>query len=201
MSDKKKTVAKKKDTYVKKKKNMNFQSVESMQTVVNVVNEAAAALNDKNRTIRESAIPEVLAGALGAGIGGVGSFAALYGLGVVGLSATGITSGLAAAGAIVGGGMVAGVFVLAAPIAGLAAAGVGVASHLKNKQLRQGKERLYKEALKKHEAIIQAMKTEADADKERMDYLQSLNILLQQAIKDLQKDLGIASCVNTTIVK
>ena len=183
---------KKKDTYIKKKKDMNFQSVDSMQSVVNVVNEAAAALNDKDRTIKESAIPEVLAGALGAGIGGVGSFAALYGLGVVGLSAAGITSGLATAGAIVGGGMVAGVFVLAAPVAGLAAAGVGVASHLKNKQLRQEKERLYKEALKKHDAIIKAMKAEADADKERLDYLQSLNILLQQAIKDLQHDLGVA---------
>ena len=189
MSGEKKTVSKEKDTYVKKKKDMNFQSVDSMQSVVNVVNEAAVALNDKNRTIKESAIPEVLAGALGAGIGGVGSFAALYGLGVVGLSAAGITSGLATAGAIVG----AGVFVLAAPVAGLAAAGVGVVSHLKNKQLRQEKERLYKEALKKHEAIIKAMKAEADADKERMDYLQSLNILLQQAIKDLRHDLGIVA--------
>lgn len=179
------------DTYVKKKKEMNFQSVESLQQVVNVVNEAAFALNDKNRTIRESAIPEVLAGALGAGIGGVGSFAALYGLGMVGLSAAGITSGLAAAGAVVGGGMVAGVFVLAAPVATLAAGGVGIASHLKNKQLRQEKERLYKEALKKHEAIIKALKDEADADKERLDYLQSLNILLTQAIKDLKKDLGV----------
>ena len=193
MSVEKKTVSKGKDTYVKKKKDMNFQSVDSMQSVVNVVNEAAVDLNDKNRTIKESAIPEVLAGALGAGIGGVGSFAALYGLGVVGLSAAGITSGLATAGAIVGGGMVAGVFVLAAPVAGLAAAGVGVTSHLKNKQLRQEKERLYKEALKKHEAIIKAMKAEADADKERMDYLQSLNILLQQAIKDLRHDLGIVA--------
>lgn len=192
MEKKRKNASKTKDTYVKKKKDMNFQSVGSMQPVVNVVNEAAAALNDKNRTIRESAIPEVLAGALGAGIGGIGSFAALYGLGVVGLSAAGITSGLAAAGAIVGGGMVAGVFVLAAPVAGLAAAGVGVAAHLKNKQLRQEKERLYKEALSKHEAIIKAMKTESDTDKERMDYLQSLNILLQQAIKDLQADLGVA---------
>ena len=128
--------------YIIKKKNMNFQSVESLQSIVNVVNEAAAAVNDKKRTIRESAIPEVLAGALGAGIGGVG---------------------------------------------------VGVASHLKNKQLRQEKERLYKEALSKHDAIIKALKEEADADKERMDYLQSLNILLQRAITDLQKDLGIAS--------
>ena len=174
-----------------KKKEMIFQSVESLQQVVNVVNEAACALNDKSRTIRESAIPEVLAGALGAGIGGVGSFAALYGLGVVGLSAAGITSGLATAGAIVGGGMVAGVFVLAAPVAALAAGSVGVAVHLKNKQLRQEKERLYTEALKKHEAIIRALKNESDADKERLDYLQSLNILLTQAIKDLKKDLGV----------
>ena len=166
--------------YVKKKKDMVFQSVESLQQVVNVVNEAAAAVNDKSRTIRESAIPEVLAGALGAGIGGVGSFVALYGS-VVGLSA---------AGSIVGGAMVTGVFVLAAPVAVLAAGGVGLAAHLKNKQLWQEKEHLYKEALKKHEAIIQALKSEADADKGRLDYLQSLNILLRQAIKDLKNDLG-----------
>lgn len=51
----------------------------------------------------------------GAGIGGIGSFAALYGLGTVGLSAVGITSGLATIGSVVGGGMVAGVFVMAAP--------------------------------------------------------------------------------------
>ena len=162
--------------YIKKKKEMVFQSVDSLQQVVNVVNEAAAAVNDSKRTIKESAIPEVLAGALGAGIGGVGSFAALYGLGVVGLSAAGITSGLAAAGAIVGGGMVAGVF----------------AAHLKNKQLRQEKERLYKEVLVRHEAIIKALKDESDATKERLDYLQSLNILLQQALKDLSHDLGVA---------
>ncbi len=181
-----------KKNYITKKKNMNFQSVESLQSVVNVVNEAAVAVNDKKRTIRESAIPEVLAGAVGAGIGGVGSFAALYGLGsVVGLSAAGISSGLATAGSIIGGGMAAGVFVLAAPVAVLGGVGVGVASHLKNKQLRQEKERLYKEALSKHDAIIKALKEEADADKERMEYLQSLNILLQRAITDLQRDLGI----------
>lgn len=54
-------------------KELVFQSVESLQQVVNVINEAAAALNDKTRTIRESPIPEVLAGALGAGIGGIGT--------------------------------------------------------------------------------------------------------------------------------
>lgn len=178
--------------HLKRKKNMVFQSMEALHQVVNVVNEAAVALNDSKRTIKESAIPEVLTGALGAGVGGIGSFAALYGLGVVGLSAAGITSGLATAGAIVGGGMVAGIFVLATPIVVLAAGGVGIASHFKGKQLQQEKERLYKEVLVRHEAIIQALKGEADADKERLDYLQSLNILLQQAVKDLSHDLGIA---------
>lgn len=178
--------------YVKKKKEMIFQSVDSLQQVVNVVNEASIAVNDTKRTIRESAIPEVLAAAIGAGIGGVGSFAALYGLGMVGLSAAGITSGLATAGALVGGGMVAGVFVLAAPVAVLATGGAVAASHFKNKQLRQEKERLYQEVLVRHEAIIQALKEEADATKERLDYLQSLNILLQRAIDDLSHDLGIS---------
>lgn len=176
--------------YVKKKKDMNFRSLDSLNPIVNVVNEANLALKDKTRTIKNSAISEVLTGALGAGIGGALSFVALYGLGTVGLSAAGITSGLAAAGAIVGGGMVAGVFVLAAPVAVLAAGGVGVAAHIKNKQLRQEKNRLYQEAIRKHQAIIEALKKETDASKERIDYLQSLNILLTQAIKDLKYDLG-----------
>ena len=193
MFNNEKNVSKKRNLHEKKKKrDMNFQNVESLQSVVNVINEAASALNDKNRTIRESAIPEVLAGALGAGIGGVGSFAALYGLGVVGLSAAGITSGLATAGSILGGGMVAGVFVLAAPMAVLAVTGVGVASLFKEKQLKQEKERLYEEALVKQHAIIKALEEEINAEKERIDYLQSLNILLQQAIKDLKADLGEA---------
>lgn len=176
---------------MKSKKEMIYKNIESLQPIVNVVNEAAKALNDKTRTITESAIPEILTAALGAGIGGAISFTALYGLGTVGLSAVGISTGLAAAGSIVGGGMVAGIFVLATPIAGLAATGVGVATHLKNKQLKQEKERLYQEALRKHQAIIESLKKEADADKKRLDYLQSLNILLTKAIEDLRKDLNM----------
>lgn len=167
-----------------------FKSLDALQLVVNVVNEAGEAVKDKSRTIANSAIPDVLAGALGAGIGGVASFAALYGLGVVGLSAAGITSGLAAAGAVVGGGMVAGVFVLAAPAVVLAAGGVGIASAIKRKQLKQEKERLLKVALEKHHAIVEALKNEVDVTNERADYLNSLNILLQQAIKELRADLG-----------
>ena len=40
-------MAKEVDGYITKKIAMNFQSVEALQSVVNVVNEEAAALNDK----------------------------------------------------------------------------------------------------------------------------------------------------------
>ena len=42
-------------------------------------------------------------------------------------------------------------------------------------------------------AILKALKEESNADKERIEYLNGLNILLQSAIKDLQHDLGIAA--------
>lgn len=182
--------------YVKSKKKMNFKNIESLQPVANIINEADLALKEKSRTIHDSAISEVLTGALGAGIGAALSFAALYGLGVPGLAAAGITSGLAAAGAIVGGGMVAGVFVLAAPVAGLAGLGVALANRKKMKQLKEEKQRTYIEAVKKQNAIAKALSNEIEASKERIDYLTSLNVLLKQAIKDLSQDLGNDFCSN-----
>ena len=86
------------------KKELNFKNEESLEPVVKVINEANEFLMDKEKIITDSSISHVMAGALGAGVGGVTSFAALYfGGSVVGLSAAGITSGLAAAGAVVGG--------------------------------------------------------------------------------------------------
>jgi hypothetical protein len=168
-----------------------FKSIESLQQIVNVVNEAGVAVHDKTRTIANSAIPDVLAGAVGAVAGGAISFAALTGLGVAGLSAAGITSGLATAGSIIGGGMVAGVFVLAAPVAGLAVAGVATIGVIKRKQLKTEKERLLKAAIEKHHAIVVSLKEEVDANKERTEYLNTLNILLTRAIIELKEDLAI----------
>ncbi len=178
--------------YVKNKKDMNFHNQESLKAVQQVLDEAGAALKDNHRTIAKSSIPEVLAGAVGMGAGGAVSFAALFFGGVTGLSAAGITSGLAAAGALVGGGMTAGLAVLAAPVAILGAAGVGIASHAKNKKLMEAKELCYKEAVRKQTAILKALNEEKYADKERIEYLNSLNTLLQSAIRDLKHDLGIA---------
>lgn len=179
--------------YITNKDDMKFQNENALKTVLVVIEEAGAAVNDKSRKITDSQISEVLAGALGVGAGSAIGFAALYlGGSVVGLSAAGITSGLAAAGALIGGGMVAGIGVLAAPAVILGSLGVGIASHFKNKRLREAKELCYREALAKQNAILKALAEERAADKERLDYLNSLNILLQAAIRDLEHDLGIA---------
>lgn len=174
-----------------KKSEMNFKDQNSLDSVRKVIDEANEALNDKSRTIKNSAIPETLAGALGACAGGAASFAALYfGGSVVGLSAAGITSGLAAAGALVGGGMSAGIAVLAAPVAIVGGAAIGITSHIKNKKLAEEKHVLYTKALSKQNAILELLKDKAGQSEERIEYLTSLNTLLQAAIKDLKHDLA-----------
>lgn len=178
--------------YVTKKSEMVFQSQDALKTVQNVIDDADAALNDRSRRIEDSPIGEAVAGAVGVGVGAGVGFAGLYlGGSVVGLSAAGITSGLAAAGSLIGGGMAAGVAVLAAPAVILGGTAIGVTSHVKNKKLREAKELLYKNAIAKQNAIIRALKEESNADKERIDYLTGLNVLLQAAIRDLKHDLGI----------
>lgn len=179
--------------YVSSKKDMRFQSQDALNAVQRVIEDADLALHDKSRKMKDSPIGEALAGAVGVGLGAGIGFAGLYlGGSVVGLSAAGITSGLAAAGGLVGGGMVAGIGVLAAPAVILGGIGVGTASHIRNKRLREAKELVYKNAIAKQTAIVKALKEETDADKERIEYLNGLNILLQSAIKDLQHDLGIS---------
>lgn len=176
------------------KKKENYQSLDSLKPLVTVVNEAAAAVEDSSRTIVDSAIPQVLAGALGATVGGAGSFAALWALGTsaastFSLSGAGIMGGLAAAGNLIGGGAVTGMFVLTAPVGLLAVTGVGLASHARNKKLVQEKERLYQEALQKHHAIIHELKDRDKLTTERVDYLESLNRLLERAVNDLREDV------------
>ena len=179
--------------YVSSKKDMRFQSQDALNAVQRVIEDADLALHDKSRKMKDSPIGEALAGAVGVGLGAGIGFAGFYlGGSVVGLSAAGITSGLAAAGGLVGGGMVAGIGVLAAPAVILGGIGVGTASHIRNKRLREAKELVYKNAIAKQTAIVKALKEETDADKERIEYLNGLNILLQSAIKDLQHDLGIS---------
>lgn len=179
--------------YVTKKKNMKYQSHDALKTVQSIIDDTDKALKDKSRGMKDSPLGEAVAGAIGVSAGAGIGFAGLYFGGTVGLSGSGIMSGLAAAGHIIGGGAVAGIGVLAAPAVILGGAGIGIASHIKNKKLREAKELVYKNALAKQTAILKALKEEQNADKERIEYLNGLNVLLQAAIKDLQHDLGIAS--------
>lgn len=179
--------------YITKKKDMKFQSQDALKTVQSVIDDADAALKDKSRRMEDSPIEEALAGAAGVGVGaGIGFFGLYFG-GTIGLSGPGIMSGLAAAGGLVGSGAVTGIAVLAAPAVILGGVGFGVASHFKNKKLREAKELIYKNALAKQTAILKALKEEQDADQKRIEYLSGLNILLQSAIEDLKHDLGIVS--------
>ncbi|MDC1067746.1 hypothetical protein OAQ99_01155 [Candidatus Kapabacteria bacterium] len=174
------------------KSKMKYKSSESLNSINIVLEEADSAVKDTTRTIQKSAIPELLGVAVGAGVGGAASFAGLYfGGSIIGLSGAGITSGLAAAGGIVGGGMTAGIFVLAAPVAFLGVAGYGLVSRYKKNKLREEKEAMLQEVMKRHDAIINAIKDESNQTKQRADYLNALNILLQGVINDLREDLGL----------
>jgi len=64
-----------------------------------------------------------------------------------------------------------------------------LAPGLNDKILQDEKNRLYEEASKQNEALIKAIKEEADSTKERKEYLQSLSVLMAQALRDLKKDL------------
>ena len=70
----------------------------------------------------------------------------------------------------------------------VAIAGVAFAVH-KKKKLKNTKEILYKDAIAKQTALIEVLKEESNADKERIDYLNGLIDLLTVTIKDLQHDL------------
>lgn len=167
-----------------------YKNLGSLEPIKKLLQEASDGLSDENRTIQDSSIPEVLAAALGGGLGAAGSFAALYLLGTTGLSAVGITSGLAAAGSLVGGGMVAGIGVLAAPVAILAVGGYAIVKHHNDNRLAQAKENLLKEIMAKHDAVLEALKNRVDQSEERAKYLESLVILLRRAGEDLNHDLG-----------
>lgn len=174
-----------------KKKELIYKNIKSLSPLMGVMGEANAALQDKSRTIKTSEIPELL-GAIAGGSVGVGAgFAIVSAAGYTGLSAAGITSGLATLGALVGGGMAAGIFVAGLPMALLGIFGYGLLSRRNKRKLKQLKEALLQEAIKKHDAIIRELNQKANLAEDRMTYLESLNILLQRAVQDLEADLAV----------
>lgn len=167
-----------------------YKNLGALEPIKKILAEADKAVNDKNRTIETSDIPEILGGIAGGTIGvGIG-LTLVYASGVAGLSAVGITTGLATLGTLIGGGMVAGIFVAAAPMAALGVAGYAVLAERNKRKLLQAKEVLFQEAIRKHDAILREINEKVNLSEERNRYLGSLNVLLRQIIDDLRKDLG-----------
>jgi len=86
--------------------------------------------------------------------------------------------------------MVAGIAVLAAPAVILGGAALKVTADKKRKQLQNKKEELYNMAIAKQTMILEELQSNLGASEERIKALTALNILLQNAIKDLGEDLG-----------
>lgn len=60
-----------------------------------------------------------------------------------------------------------------------------VCEYLTRRELEKGKDIIYKEAIKKQNNIIEALKQEREADKERIEYLTSLNKVLSKMVDEL----------------
>jgi hypothetical protein len=100
-------------------------------------------------------------------------------------------SGLAAAG--LGAGAAAGVFVLAAPAVLLGVGGYAVVSKRNKTKLVERKELLLQSAIRQHDAILRALKEQAEANAERIEYLTRLNMRLRDIIHELKADLAEAN--------
>jgi len=79
---------------------------------------------------------------------------------------------------------------IVAPIA--AVGGLIAARTAQNRalKLREEKERLYNLAIQKQQAIIDELRVEIDSSEKRIEYLESINGLLQDAIDKLKEDLN-----------
>lgn len=133
---------------------------------------------------------EGIGAAVGGGVGAAGSFAALYGLGVVGLSGPGIMSGLAAAGTLIGGGAAAGVGVLALPVAVLAVAGYAFINHRKKKRVRRLQGQVLAKAIGKQNEILRKLANSADLSGRVVGELEARLDLLHRVVESLQAKLA-----------
>lgn len=62
-----------------------------------------------------------------------------------------------------------------------------------NKRLAEAKLNLYKEAVKRHNAIGKALQKEAKLDAERIAELKEINAELAKAIREMKEDLDSAT--------
>lgn len=170
------------------KNELYYKKVKDLKIVVDLVNEAAAALEDTTRVITQSPTANALyIAGKGAGVVGAGlSLAAMYGLGIPTLMSFFSTSLV-----VMGGAALAGTFALAAaPVAILGAGGALVAGRAKKSHLIKEKKRLLTEVESKIKLLADALDREKDAPGERRQLLITLGIGLEKAKRELAFDLA-----------
>ena len=89
--------------------------------------------------------------------------------------------------------MASGIAVLAAPAVLLGVGAYAWTAQRNKGRLIAKKEILLQEVLRKHDGIIRELHETSKENKERISYLDKLNILLQAAIADLKGDLATHS--------
>lgn len=159
--------------------NAHFKTTDSLQPIAQIINEAAAAVNDPERTVIDSSIQDLLTGSFHATTAAAGSIP----------TAVAAAPTLAAAGGLTATGLALGALALAGPAIALAGVGVGALALANEKQLRDEKVKLYNAAGNRRRDLAQLLRAEDTMTLERRDYLHSLDTLLKQAMDALREDL------------
>ena len=176
-----------KNGLIVRRKDMNYRSLESLERIEKLCEETDVALNTKHKKVKGVSV--ILGAIIVVGVlilCMMIAYLLLINLGTAGLSAVGITSALAA----LGGSMVGGIFVIGLIIAVPPILAGAIYFTIRELKFKSEKDFLYKEALKKQQAVVKALQEEVNADSERINYLNELNVLLKRTIKELNEDRG-----------
>ena len=179
---------KKKYGFFVSRKDMNYRSIESLERIERLCDEVDIVLD--NKKTKRRGLPLFVGVLIIIGcllLAMLFVYVLIFNLGTVGLSAAGITSALAA----IGGGMVGGIFAIGLIIALPPIIAGTIFFTIRELKFKSEKDSLYKEALKKHEAVLRALKEQRDEDAEKMEYLNELNIMLKRTIRELNEDRGV----------
>lgn len=182
-------IKRKKYGLIVRRKDMNFSSLESLDYIDRLCRDADFELNNKRRRRRQ--LPMFVGFIIVAVlliIGIVVAYIMLAKMGTTaGLSAAGISSALKA----IGGNMMGGIYVLGLMIALPPIVAGCIFFGIRELRFRVEKDALYKEAIKKQDAIIKALEEKSSSDSKKMERLKELNIVLTRTIRELNKDRGI----------
>lgn len=176
---------------MKHMKEKNFRNVESLQFVINILNDAYLLLGEKEKEHIKSRISELKAGALGYGTGTMCSLAILSRLGIKGLSTGGVASGLTVAGETVKGGMLAGMFVMSLPAVICTGAGVCISKYVLSEQLKGEEYCIYTEIWEVLYSFERGLIQKDEVEEEKNIHIEALILMLRRILADIKDDLGL----------